>query len=315
MPARRSVVFFLMPSLRSRLVELFLPLTGIKHAFGSEAAMRRAIARNRLAGPALPSQGMRRRLLIEETRFRGSRVFTVRLRSGEAKTHVLYLHGGAFVFDIFWRHWLLIERLVARTRCSVSVPLYPLAPEHTCQDVFDLLRPLYAELLAVHGAGSIFFMGDSAGASMSLALAQQARQSQTALPAGLALISPALDMTLSDERQPELARRDPMLDIPGSRAAGRWYAGAREPADPLISPLFGSLAGLPPIAVWTGTHDLLNPDARRLQAKAAAEGALVVLHEYEAMVHVWPLLRIPEAEQAVGEMADFLQNPTRVRAS
>ena len=67
MPARRSVVFFLMPSLRSRLVELFLPLTGIKHAFGSEAAMRRAIARNRLAGPALPSQGMRRRLLIEET--------------------------------------------------------------------------------------------------------------------------------------------------------------------------------------------------------------------------------------------------------
>jgi monoterpene epsilon-lactone hydrolase len=74
--------------------------------------------------------------------------------------------------------------------------------------------------------------------------------------------------------------------------------------------LFGSLAGLLPIAVWTGTHDLLNPDARRLYAKAAADNVLVTLHEYEAMVHVWPLLRIPEAEQAIREITDFLQNPT-----
>jgi monoterpene epsilon-lactone hydrolase len=148
----------------------------------------------------------------------------------------------------------------------------------------------------------VIVMGDSAGGGMALSLAQQLRDAARPLPTRLILISPGLDMTFSDPRQPVIAVQDKMLDIPGLLVAGRWYAGGLSSADPKISPLFGSLASLPPIAVFTGTHDLLNPDARRLQAKAAQDGALLSFHEYEGMFHVWPLAPIPEARQAINEM-------------
>jgi acetyl esterase/lipase len=99
------------------------------------------------------------------------------------------------------------------------------------------------------------------------------------------------------------------MDIPGLLAAGRWYAGSLSSADPKISPLFGSFASLPPIAVFTGTHDLLNPDSRRLQAKAAQEGAPLSLHEYEGMFHAWPLAPIREARQAIDEMKMLIWHP------
>ena len=81
-------------------------------------------------------------------------------------------------------------------------------------------------------------------------------------------------------------------------AAARWYAGDLSPADPKISPLFGNMAGLPPMAVFTGTHDLLNPDAHRLKARAAQQGVPVELYEYPGMFHVWLLAPIPEARRA-----------------
>jgi acetyl esterase/lipase len=148
----------------------------------------------------------------------------------------------------------------------------------------------------------VILMGDSAGGGMALALAQHLRDSARPLPVRLILISPGADMTFSDPRQQALARVDRMLDIPALVVAGRWYAGALPLDDPKVSPLFGSLAGLPPIAVFTGTHDLLNSDARRLHAKAVQEGATLSLHEYEGMFHVWPLTPIPEARHAINEM-------------
>ena len=144
---------------------------------------------------------------------------------------------------------------------------------------------------------------------MALALCQQLRAARSSLPTRLALISPALDLTVSDPRQPEIARVDPLLDIPGSRAAGTWYAGELPLSDPRVSPLCGDLGGLPPIGVWTGTHDLLYPDALRLKSKAHEAGASVSLFEYDWMFHVWPLLRLPESKEALEQIAMFVQEP------
>src|SRR5829696_6631733 len=180
-----------MPSLMSRAVEWMLPLTGLKHVFSSEANLRRAVARNRMRGPALPSWLMRRRLGIQERDERQCRVFTLHPRVKRAAgLHILYLHGGAFVFAITPQHWRFIARLIQRLGCSVTVPLYPLAPEHTCREVFDFLLPLASELLTENR--QTVFMGDSAGGGMALALSQQLHAAGLSLPARVALISPAL---------------------------------------------------------------------------------------------------------------------------
>jgi acetyl esterase/lipase len=75
------------------------------------------------------------------------------------------------------------------------------------------------------------------------------------------------------------------------------YAGDLDVRDPIVSPLFGSFEGLPPIAVFTGTRDLTNPDASRLPA---------TVYEYPGMVHVWMLFPMPEATRAVAQIASFV---------
>jgi monoterpene epsilon-lactone hydrolase len=297
-----------MPSLLSRLVEQLVFFAGPKREFASEEALRRSVTRRRKSGPALPSRGMRRRVAVEEGKFNGSRVFTVAPLGAQPGKHVLYLHGGAHVFEIMRFHWILVRRLVRHSGCSVVVPLYPLAPEHCRQDAFDVVMPLYDQMVARVGRENLIVMGDSAGGNMALSLAQELRDCGRPLPARLILISPGLDMTFSDPRHPEFAMRDCMLDIPGLRAAGRWYGGAVSPADPKVSPLFGSLVGLPPIALFTGTHDLLNPDAHRLKEKSVQEGASLTLYEYEGMFHVWPAAPIREARQAIGEIKVLIWN-------
>ena len=297
-----------MPSLQSRIVEWLLPLTGAKRDCSSEEAIREAVARERRRGPALPSLGMRRRLSVQEQMLHGSRVFTIAPREGLKSCHVLYLHGGSYVFEISAPHWRLIEKLIVRLACTVTVPLYPLAPEHTWRDVFASVTPLYEALVEKAGAANLTIMGDSAGGGLALALAQEFQDRRLPSPARLVMISPGLDFTFSDPLQPELSKIDRMLDIPGPRAAGRWYAGDLPPTDRRISPLYGSLGGLPPMALFMGTHDLLLTDARRLKVKAEQEGASLAYFEYEGMIHVWPAAPVPEAELALDQMAEFIKN-------
>ncbi|WP_157489155.1 alpha/beta hydrolase fold domain-containing protein, partial [Pseudofrankia sp. DC12] len=78
----------------------------------------------------------------------------------------------------------------------------------------------------------------------------------------------------------------------------RHYAGALDVADPLVSPLNGSLAGLAPLTVLCGTHDVLLTDSRRLAAGAAEAGVAVDYHEAPGLPHCYPLAPIPEAAAA-----------------
>lgn len=293
-------------SVQGWIAEQLLPLTGMKQAFRSEEALRRDVALWRPKGPALPGAGMRRRLEVTEADEAGMRVFTVRPREGGSRDVILYLHGGAYVHDIMAVQWGFVERLVEATGATIVVPLYPLAPEHNAADVFARMVPLYDRILAQAGPERVTVLGDSAGGGLGLALAQGARKRGGPLPARLVLVSPWLDVTVSDPSQPARARRDRMLDLPGLRAAGRWYAGDLPPHDPRISPLFGSLRGLPPLQVFTGTHDLISPDSRRLRKRAEREGARLRFHEYPGQFHVWPLVDLPESRQAIAQMAGFI---------
>ena len=122
------------------------------------------------------------------------------------------------------------------------------------------------------------------------------------------LYSPWLDATASDEGQAPIEPKDRMLAIAGLKACGSRYAGDLPLTDPRLSPLFGPLDGLPPIAIFAGTHDILLPDARRLVEKLTALGAKPLYREYEKMFHDWMLFPIPEGRQALDETAAFLIN-------
>lgn len=97
-----------------------------------------------------------------------------------------------------------------------------------------------------------------------------------------------------------------MLAAPGLQWAGRAWAGKLSLRDWRVSPLYGALLGLPPTMVLAGTSDLLYPDARRLRDKARQVNHPLSFVEYPSMFHVWMAAPIPEAQQALDDVARFM---------
>jgi acetyl esterase/lipase len=149
-------------------------------------------------------------------------------------------------------------------------------------------------------------MGDSAGGGLALALAQALKAEGLPQPGHIALLSPWLDLTMSDPATLAHEARDPVLKTEAALAAARMYAGDLPLDDPRVSPILGEIEGLAGITVLTGTRDLLNPDARRFVARVQAGGQAAELIEYEGQVHAWMLLPLPEAHQARQQVADIL---------
>lgn len=266
------------------------------------------IAQVRRAGPAKPSAAMRKRLHVHTEQIAGCEVFTLKPKAGTAHETFLYLHGGAYVRPITPFHWAFLQWLVTNTACTVVVPLYPLAPESQCLATLQAIRAVHDLTVLRHGDIHAF-LGDSAGAGLCLALCQALERSRAKLPGRMVLITPFMDATL---RHPGIAAtdaKDGMLGPEGLREAGRLYAGPLGPEDPLVSPVRANLQGLPPTQVHVATDDILSHDALIFVDKARAAGASVDLHIGHGLMHVWPLLPIPEARTSRETMRAFLSHP------
>lgn len=298
-----------MSSLAARLAELALRLVGPKRMMNDASRFARTFGQT--APPAEPGWATRRRLSVSKREVGGHVVFAATPHSKKARRHILYLHGGAYVQELAAIHWRMVTNLVERTGATATIPVYPLAPDAGWTQMSALVRTLLDELAGDDGAGHVSLVGDSSGAGLALSAAMQLRDEGAPLPSSLVLFSPWLDLTVSDADQRRLDRQDPMLGIPGLRAAGLAYAGAMPAEDPRVSPLFGSFASLPPTLVLTGTHDVLNSDARRAALVARKDNADFTLREYPDMIHVWPALPIPEAKPAFDEAASFIMGRWR----
>jgi monoterpene epsilon-lactone hydrolase len=315
-----------MASLIAQATALAVRVLRVGGQFADERALAEHIKHHRV-GPARPSTAMRRRFDISSDTRNGCEVYTVAPRAersagqvaghvgGQVGAHVMYIHGGAFVEGIFSWHWYFIARMVERLRMTFTVPLYPLAPEHDCAAASAAVLAVYRDLIARCGASQLVVMGDSAGGGLAMSLIMQAIAAELARPAALVLLSPWLDVTMTDLTQTEIEKVDPLLVRPGPKAAGRWYAGAMSTADPRVSPLYGEIAGLPPILMFCGTHDILVADARRLAARAAAEGPEVEYHEEAGLMHVYPLLFFPESRKAQDRIVGFVRDAVGTSAS
>ncbi|WP_329392805.1 alpha/beta hydrolase [Streptomyces lydicus] len=223
----------------------------------------------------------------------------------DSHTEVLYLHGGAYIEEIGSNHWSLIEQLAREVPARVTVPIYPLAPHGTAARIVPMITTL-ADTLAERATGPTFFMGDSAGGGLALAIAQRLRDAEGNPPDGLVLIAPWLDITLGNPAVADIEPRDPLLAAEPLRFAGALWAGDLDPADPLVSPVNGEMAGLPPTTVFIGTRDILLAETYRFRDLATAAGVEVDFHEAAGDVHAYPLWPTAEARRARQQIIEAL---------
>jgi len=259
-----------------------------------------ALQKNRRRASGNPPGSLYKQFTVVVRAVGEQRIFTVRPHEdGPVRGQIFYLHGGGYVNPPAALHWWFIARLVKTLGVACSVPLYPLAPEHQCDEGIAFAGEAYRQLLSEHGAQNLLVMGDSAGGGLALAMLQQVE----VMPAGLILNAPWLDASVSDPSQPAIERDEWLLNRFTLRTWGRWWAGSRDLGDPMVSPLFGDLSELPPTLMLCGSADILVADARRLAA--AAPGKIKYIEE-EGLMHVYPLLPfLPETRRAWREIGKF----------
>ena len=217
---------------------------------------------------------------------------------------MLYLHGGGFVSGLDRLHWRYASRLARRLGVRVVLPSYPLTPRHTWVDSLPPLVDLFGEL-AEKSLDGVVLMGDSAGGGLAVGLAQRLAAADGPAPTALVTFAPWVDLTGRTPGTEEAAADDPWLTLSKLRLYGTWWGGG-DPPSPEASPLCGDLGGMPPMLVLCGTRDLLLPQVRELARRARAAGTSVTYVEEPGLLHVYPLLPIPEARRAWRTTRAFL---------
>jgi len=240
----------------------------------------------------------------EEADRDGMQVFT--LNGGGDGPLVLYLHGGAYVNGFNAHQWRFMDRLARQTGCTVVAPAYHLAPWADYARAYDDLTALYRALAAENPGRRTILMGDSAGGGLALGLAEALAGAGDALPECLILFSPWVDVSMDNPDISGYLAVEPMLHFELVKVHGRYWAGSADTHHWQVSPLFGDMAGLPPMTVYCGTRELLYPDIRLAHEKLTDAGVDATLRVGTGLNHDWPLMPIPEAEEAFDEVAGLL---------
>ncbi len=186
-----------------------------------------------------------------------------------------------------------------------------LAPENKFPAVVEDALTSYRWLLSEgYEPKKIIIAGDSAGGGLTVATLVALRDSGDTLPAAAMLLSPWVDLGVTGESVKTVAWRDPVLS---SRALKKWaamYLGEMDFREPLASPLYVDLKGLPPIYIQVGSREILLDDAKRLSDRAREGGVDVELDVWEGMFHVWQLLSplVPESKAAIEKLGRYYQD-------
>lgn len=249
---------------------------------------------------------------VEETSIAGVRtdIITPLATPESNRGRVLInLHGGGFVSD----SGSLIEGIpIANlTRIKVVSVYYRLAPENLFPAAVDDVVAVYKELLKTYDPHSIGIFGTSAGAILTCEVTIRFKQLGLPLPAALGIFS-----VLTDFSRPSDSRQIFTLDgLPGQlqpmdpkRAPDDPYPGATDRKDPVLSPLFADLRGMPPSLLVTGTRDLLLSDTAMFHLALVRAGNDAQLVVFEALPHAfWYHFQLPETKECLELMAKFFE--------
>jgi epsilon-lactone hydrolase len=233
-----------------------------------------------------------------------------RARKGAA---ILHLHGGWFNWGTAQAFRNFVGHIALSARSDAFVPDYRLAPEHPFPAAVKDAEACYLGLVD-RGINRIALTGDSAGGNLALVLLSIATADAAGtVPVGAAVLSPVTDLALTGESFETRAEADPYFIK--SQVAGllRSYLGGSHPKNPVASPLYGDLAGLPPVSVHVGDDEVLLDDSRRYVERAVAAGVDAKLDIWMGMPHgfvngVGHLRAANEALRAIGAfLNDLLQ--------
>ncbi len=221
---------------------------------------------------------------------------------------IVYMHGGGFCIGSPRSHRNLVSRLARASGMQAVSMDYRKAPEHPYPAALDDVIRLYEHYLEQGVSPSrIVFAGDSAGGNLVVSSLLKLKQLGRPLPAAACCLSPWTDLSLSGASVKTRRHLDLLLTEEVLGQFAQHYAHDTHRLNETLSPLFGDLAGLPPLLVQVGAHEILLDDAQRLVKKAHAAGVDASLEIWEDMQHVWHYTSfiIKDGQLAIERIGEF----------
>lgn len=237
----------------------------------------------------------------------GWRVFRLRPTTRQVRGTVVYLHGGGWIHEAAPAHWRLVQQIASEVGVEVLMPVYPLAHEG---GTAATVVPQIVEL-CLQQSGPVVLAGDSAGGSIGLSAAL-ALGAQGSPPVLSVLVSPAVDLLFENPQIAEVQPSDPWLVRDGQiELAEMWLDGRGD--DPVLNPINGDLKLAGEMLIFSGTRDITNPDTRLLVSRGKDADARITFVERPGLIHVYPLLPIPEGRQARRMITAAIQDALAVK--
>jgi acetyl esterase/lipase len=276
-----------------------------------------SLAMTRAAFAAAGQGRLPRGTQVWQARYGSVRGLWVRApKASAANGAILHLHGGGFVFGSSRSHRALAFSLSKATGCPVFLPDYRRAPEHPFPAAADDVLITYRELVRRgFDPARITVSGDSAGGHLAAGLLADLARCGDRLPANLVLLSPWLDLTISEATDRDRRSRDPYV-APSYLKRARWaYVGRAPLTDPRLAPLESDFSGWPPVLIQVGGTECLLGDSERLAAALVAAGVPCELQVWPGQVHVFQAFAsaVPEGRAALRYLGEFVRRPLAPR--
>lgn len=235
-------------------------------------------------------------------------------RDADPTKVILYIHGGGYVSGSCNDHRGIVSKFAKNVGVACLTYEYRLAPEHPFPAALDDSVKVYGWLLASgFKPQHILIAGESAGGGLCLAALLALKEQKIALPVAAVAISPWTDLTCSGDSY-RTKNKVSLAPLNSWTVFSKYYTGDNLATNPLISPLFGDLKGLPPLLINSGADDELYDDGEKFYLKARLAGVDITFRAGIGMVHCYPLLApmFPEATEAMDEIVGFVKERLRV---
>lgn len=242
----------------------------------------------------------------EEKLANGVSIEIIRIEEADPEQYIYYIHGGGFVLgEAAWGHFCAVN-IAKKCKRNVVLVNYRLAPEYRFPAGVNDCISVY-EWMLHQGikAENIVYLGESAGGNLVLATAIGCKQRNIPLPAGIAAISPVVDLNFNFPSYQDRINRECIIPCNQDRFAQHEYMEDKDLSNPLASPYYGDCKGFPPVFLGVSTEESLFDDSIRMHEKLLKEGVDSRLVVWEDMWHTFYMLDFPESWTVFDQVSKF----------
>lgn len=250
---------------------------------------------------------------FSESRFEASNGFVMQVFTTEPwrdpERVILYIHGGACIYQPVFFHWRFVYDLALRTHCQVIMPIYPKYPDYHCVDNMAVMMEFYEKVMMPMGASNMVLAGDSFGGNVAMSMTQEIAKRGLQAVSSLILMSPCVDNAFTRrDAMVALQPLDEMIKLERIESIMAGWQGSLPPTHPWVSPIYGDLEAFPSNTLLIyGSNEILKVDALLLTERMHELGRPIRSLEYQGMFHTFPLFPVKEGFQAIREMVNVVR--------